>query len=449
MRFAWCVLLCVCAVSLAACGLDVLGQLAGGASPDGGAPDAGVLPGDAAADVDLGDAGVDGAGPDGAPPLDPVAACGRPSTYVDDFSDGVIAPEWATGALAGSTVTEIGGQIVIASAAAGGGRLESRFAVNLSDDRLRVEVPSPPTGGATAVLAARAFTGGGELSFGVAGGNLTLRVADPTPSDIVVPYDPTAHRWWQLVEAAGQVRWETSPDGVAWTVRRTAIATPAFAKAVRITLESRAPVTAGEARFDRVNAGRPRAPWCKASTLVDDFNDALTGPQWLSIEQGACSTAEANGEVRFFTNTSGPSSTCVYASSAAYDLTGSAVFLEIPAITNYAAPIRFLLRAADASGRAVSIGFTGAGGQLFETGEGLSPQLTGYGQSAEDWWRLREAGGTFFWETSGDGTIWGVERQAATPSTSLDAVRISVGVDTNATMPFNVSIGTPRLNVAP
>lgn len=33
----------------------------------------------------------------------------------------------------------------------------------------------------------------------------------------MVPYDPVAHRWWQLREQAGTMFFEASADGIAWT----------------------------------------------------------------------------------------------------------------------------------------------------------------------------------------------------------------------------------------
>ncbi|MEV5264824.1 hypothetical protein [Streptomyces werraensis] len=42
---------------------------------------------------------------------------------------------------------------------------------------------------------------------------------DPTPTTLT--FDPVAHRWWRFREAAGTLYWETSPDAMTWTVRRT------------------------------------------------------------------------------------------------------------------------------------------------------------------------------------------------------------------------------------
>ena len=418
------------------CSESSLGATTPGGTADSG-PDAAST--DAASDAEL------------PVPIDLVVACGRPSTYLDDFEDGIIAPEWVSIApTAGSSVAETGGRLVITTPAGATARLESRFTVNLAGDRLRIQVPAPPTAGTSTVLAARAVNGD-ELAFVARNGMLAMRQLAGTPDETLIPYDPIAHRWWQIVEAGGQIRWETSPDATTWTMRKM-IATPAFAPAVRIVLESTSAATAataGEARFDRLNAGRPRAPWCQASTLVDDFNDGVPGLAWTAIVQGACSYTESGGEVRFTMTGAGPSSLCAYSSTTAYDLRSSAVYIQIPAITSFFPPVRFFLRVMDASARIATLTFVGsATPQLDENATGLTPQATNYSAAAEGWWRLREAGGSLFWETSTDGLNWNVKRQAAAPF-PLDAVRLLVGVETSATMAGSISIGTPRLNIGP
>ena len=406
-----------------------------------------VTPGDPV--VDAGgpapDASVVADGGDPTIPMDPVAQCGRPSTYIDDFTAAALGPEWLAVAGAGASVATSGGQLVLATAAVSSARLESRFAVNLADDRLRAEVPSVPATNTDVVLAARAVNGD-ELAFVARDGVLTMRRASGAVDATTVPYDPIAHRWWQIVEAAGQVRWETSPDATTWTQRKST-PTPAFARVVHLVLESRSTSSAAEVRFDRLNAGRPRAPWCKTSTLVDDFNDAVPGPQFTGVQQGACSHAENAGAVRFTMTGAGPTSLCAYGSASAYDLRGSAVYIDIPAITTFYVPVRFFLRVIDASGRSAALAFVGTN-QLSESADGLAPQLTAYASGTEGWWRLREAAGTLYWETSANGTLWVVKRQAPAPF-PLDAVRVLIGCETNATMPGAIGIGVPRLNIGP
>lgn len=129
-----------------------------------------------------------------------------------------------------------------------------------------------------------------------------------------------------------------------------------------------------------------------------------------------------------------------------YDLRGSAVYLEIPAITVYHPPVRFFLGVEDAAKRSATLSFVGSN-ELEHAATGLTPQRTAYpSPAAEDWWRLRESGGLLFWETSGDGQTWNVKRQMPAPF-PVDAVRVLIGVRTDTTMATPISIGTPRLGL--
>jgi hypothetical protein len=53
---------------------------------------------------------------------------------------------------------------------------------------------------------------------------LYLREGFADPSPVFLTYSPTGHTWLRFRETGGSLLWETSPDGLAWTVRRTASA---------------------------------------------------------------------------------------------------------------------------------------------------------------------------------------------------------------------------------
>lgn len=43
-------------------------------------------------------------------------------------------------------------------------------------------------------------------------------------AEVTITYDETQHRWWKIFLSGTTVTWQTSPDGIAWTTRRTAAA---------------------------------------------------------------------------------------------------------------------------------------------------------------------------------------------------------------------------------
>jgi hypothetical protein len=439
------------ALVVAACGIDAVGLRDGnGVSPGGADPASSGSPdGSRAIDGVATDATRDGGGDPTVPPppLDAKAACGRPSVYVDDFGDGVPSTLW-NGAAPGGSITKQNGNLILAYGAGAAATYAARAMVNLRDDRLRVALPVAPPSTARTSLVLR-FDDTHLLSFVLSSGDLIARSVDGGPAqNVSVPFDPVAHRWWQIAETGGTTRWETSPDGIVWTVISLAV-TPAFATTVRPVISASdddGTGPAGEVRFAWLNAGRPVADWCKLSTFSDDFQDGQMSRAWEGMQSGACSGGESSGELRF--SIGAAVGQCGWRSNAAYDLTSSAAYLEVPAITNYHLPLRFALRVLDITSQSIAeIGFVGSN-ELAENATGIAPMRTPYTGSNDRWWRVRESAGMIYWEASSNGTTW-VEKRKANVPFAVTAVKILIGGETTAAMPGSISIGTPRFNLGP
>lgn len=88
---------------------------------------------------------------------------------------------------------------------------------------------------------------------------LYLRVGYADGGALFPAYDPVAHAWLRLRDDAGTLRWETSPDGVTWTVRRSAAA-PAWTEQANLSLLLESHRDAGGDDFaeaDNLNITRP------------------------------------------------------------------------------------------------------------------------------------------------------------------------------------------------
>jgi hypothetical protein len=73
----------------------------------------------------------------------------------------------------------------------------------------------------------------------------------------MITFNPTTHRYWALEESAGQVRFQTSPDGVSWTTRETQPITFPFENA-RVALGGgtyKPESSPGTVQFNRLNDG--------------------------------------------------------------------------------------------------------------------------------------------------------------------------------------------------
>jgi hypothetical protein len=79
-------------------------------------------------------------------------------------------------------------------------------------------------------------------------------------TEISIPYDPIAHRWWRFREASGKIFLETSPDGKTSWQSHFSISTPSFVSAVYVEFGMGAEGSAspgGEAIFDNLSVPPP------------------------------------------------------------------------------------------------------------------------------------------------------------------------------------------------
>lgn len=74
-----------------------------------------------------------------------------------------------------------------------------------------------------------------------------------------VVYNATTHAWWRIREAAGMIYWETAPDGVTWTTRRSkAIGSPYTDVGVALGAGNYGSLPApGTAVWDNLNGALP------------------------------------------------------------------------------------------------------------------------------------------------------------------------------------------------
>ena len=154
------------------------------------------------------------------------------STLQDTFDDGTIDPvKWSQSY--GDPIEADGHAKVPCTTGYAGLRSASSYTLTGSAVFLRVYPPA--AGGATSAAASifiQSATGGTDAGFLIdTAGNavgLYLREGYADGGAVFLTYSPTDHAWIRIREDAGSVYWDTSPDGVTWTNRRTAT-TPAWA----------------------------------------------------------------------------------------------------------------------------------------------------------------------------------------------------------------------------
>jgi len=184
------------------------------------------------------------------------------SSLKDDFDDGVTAHLWDRSYDGnGCTYMEAGGELVIMPAMTtseycGYG---SAMGYDLTSSAATVEIKQTPDTAKDTATYLTLETEQGILEIGQEGTDIAMRYEKPgmTADLAVIPYDPVAHRWWRIREQNGTTYWETSANGMTWTIRAQA-PNPVSITTVDVYLiagTGSAVMTPGEAHFDNFNIG--------------------------------------------------------------------------------------------------------------------------------------------------------------------------------------------------
>ncbi|HEX5059852.1 MAG TPA: hypothetical protein VFV99_10860 [Kofleriaceae bacterium] len=196
--------------------------------------------------------------------VDAPPCTGTTHTITDNFDDNSRNTALWGNAYADSVTSyaETGGHVVITL----GVNIANNWAgymttsgYSIAGDRVFVEVPqvsNPTTNTILLLWTSLAKTDGPSIEWEANKLFFRMRINDQIFDRANVTYSATTHRWWQIRERAGTMYWETSPDGVSWTVQHME-ATPASTTAY-ITFAAgtnSANATPGTAIFDNFNGG--------------------------------------------------------------------------------------------------------------------------------------------------------------------------------------------------
>lgn len=370
------------------------------------------------------------------------AKCGGTSVLVSDFSGNTPEGIWDGGEWGGATIAETGGELAIALGMDGvgsGAYAVSEHYYDFRDDFVSIEVTNVTN---TANSAWSYFNVGPDdknyveiyhedtsLMFGWEIGDVYLEHKK-------IPYDPVAHRFWQLRETAGTVYFETSADGQNWTLQDQKPTADLFAVDFsRIALGAGADsgqANPGVARFDRLSGGgAPKQKYCPISSIRDDFEDGVENRQWnRSWQDQPGMRAEEGGQfvLHYVPNAEAYGG---LVSARAFDLTSSSLVVEMPVVPPASLVGNFMI---DLNGPGDNdVEMTIAEGNL-EFGvevNGMDQKLGSvlYSPDQHRWWRIREQANTLYWETAPDGKTWTSRLEISplpVPVTMLD-VEISGG----------------------
>ncbi len=209
---------------------------------------------------------------------------GSMASLIDAFSSQDTAKwDWYGSAAVSS------GQLVLPANNAYSSTVLSTDHYDLTDSQLVIEMVSIPNVGNGSTECSVDLTDGSNNALHTiyAGGNLLFReTVAGVNNGTAVTYSATAHRWLRIREAGGTVYWETSPNGVTWTVQRSktvGIDVTALYASLNSGYWGTEP-SPGSAIFDNVN--RPPSytvPPIENTTLTDEPVPAGTAGCYVTL----------------------------------------------------------------------------------------------------------------------------------------------------------------------
>lgn len=154
-------------------------------------------------------------------------------------------------------------------------------------------------------------------------------------------------------------------------------------------------------------------------TLTDDFNDNSLDPAKWTGSYGTVAETNNQAEISCTAGYSG------FISNGLYDLTGSYMFAEItrPSIGIGTTQAYFQLNQDSNNGLIMVLESTNLTMRVRTAGSNSDTSIT-YDATAHKWWRIRESGGSAYFDTSPNGVDWTNQRTVSTP-----AFATSVAVD--------------------
>jgi hypothetical protein len=362
----------------------------------------------------------------------------------DDFPGSDPNEIWSTGATGGATVAETGGDAVITLPSGQSGGSDGSFSTNryynLLLDSVSVEVVSA---GNTATTAQASFSISGVnddyLEISQQNGTISFDqwISGAYLLRKSTTYSPTNHRYWRFREDGTNTYWETSGDGATWVTQTQAATTSLFPlDLVTVSLDGNTQggeVSPGPVKFASVNGGgTPAGQWCAMSSITDDFQSSTQSYQWARSWVNSPETETQGGGLLVFTLAANAVKSGSYYSAASFDLTGSALLVQVPETANTATHAQTYINLDGPAQNQISM--IEEDGSLFaRITVDSTDQILGsflYDSTEHAWWRIRESGGTLYWETAPDGKTWVVQQQLTPLPFAITALDVEIGSET-------------------
>lgn len=169
----------------------------------------------------------------------------------------------------------------------------------------------------------------------------------------------------------------------------------------------------------------------KTATLTETFNGgSVDSSKWTTVD-GHGTMSQTNGQLVINVAASqNPYTYDEYRSVNTYDLTGSSAIIHVPGFTNnfQGAEQKFVLELNSTNMIAFVHDGTFYNLTLITGGAGADTYIDPYPADSR-WWRIRESGGTIYWDSSTNGYTW-VNHKSASVTFSITALTYVISAGT-------------------
>lgn len=350
------------------------------------------------------------------------------STFTDTFDTQVDPLKWESW---GGTAWDAGRLRAEASANPGYGGAFTDATYDFTESSVFAKVTVPSMVGTTArecLMQVYIDDDNMVAAFTDSGGGLVFRIRQAGVNDnqYGLVYNPILHAYWRLRMSGTTVYLDTSPDGSTWTNQKsgTTSLTLTAAKLYLITGQWAAEAAIVPAYFDDVNTPGAITGYPKIETLSDSFDTEVN--KSLVWQSANPATVWDAGRAKIPCTTAYPNlGTNIIGS---YNLTGSSVYARVvppPDGTGTRQTMMETVLGGDSSTR-LRMGFWAGSMRFYRTIAGVDTEGTAipYDPIAHAWWRIRESGGTAYFDTSPDSQTW-TNRWSIAPGFAITQVALN------------------------